>query len=174
MLMKKKLSLFLVALVCALSGEMWSAPTFTIEALDNDTPVEGEDTWLLLWQKDGGIAAYHVNTHPRIKHQGNDFLIISDEVDIAYPVDDVRKITLTKDLTDYATAIGRIPEDTGRDFSLNRARPGSMVSIHDMSGRKVATHTVGADGSLQYSLDGQPAGIYLIKTETTTIKIIKK
>ena len=49
-----------------------------------------------------------------------------------------------------------------------------MVSIYDMSGRKVAMHTVGADGSLQYSLSDQPAGIYLIKTETTTIKIIKK
>ena len=157
-------------------GEMWSAPEFTIEALGQDNPpVEGEDTWLLLWQKDGGIAAYHVNTHPRIKHQGSDFLIISDEVDIAYPVADVRKFTLAKDITDFEDAIGSIPEDNQfDDFSMNRARPGSLVNIYDMSGRKIAFHTVGADGSLQYSLDDQPAGIYLIKTETTTIKIIKK
>ena len=129
----------------------------------------------MLWLKNGQFDVYHVATHPRIKHRDGDFLIISDEVDIAYPVADVRKFTLAKDITEFEDAIGRIPEDKEfDDFSMNKARPGSMVSIYDMSGRKIASHTIGADGSLQYSLDGQPAGIYLIKTETTTIKIIKK
>ena len=156
-------------------GDTWYPSEFTIEAQGNDTPVEGEDTWLVLWLKNGQFDVYHVATHPRIKHRDGDFLIISDEVDIAYPVADVRKFTLAKDITEFEDAIGRIPEDKEfDDFSMNKARPGSMVSIYDMSGRKIASHTIGADGSLQYSLDGQPAGIYLIKTETTTIKIIKK
>ena len=157
-------------------GEVWAAPEFTIQVLGSNIPDEGEDAWLLLWQTDGWIAAYHVNTHPRIKHQDGNFLIISDEVDIAYPVADVRKFTMVKDLTDYADAINRIPQDEEQTpgFSLNKARPGSVVSIYDMSGRKVDAFTVGADGSLQYSLDSHPAGVYIIKTETTTIKIIKK
>lgn len=153
-------------------GEAWAAPEFTIQVQGSSIPDEGEDAWLLLWQKDGWIAAYHVNTHPRIKHQEGNFLIISDEVEIAYPVEDVRKFTMVKDLTDYADAINRVPEDS--DVSFNKARPGSPVSIYDMSGRKVDAFTVGADGSLQYSLDKHPAGVYIIKTETTTIKIIKK
>lgn len=157
-------------------GDTWYPTEFTIEMQGNDNPpVEGEDTWLVLWLTDGQYDVYHVATHPRIKHQDDDFLIISDEVDIAYPVASVRKFTLAKDITDFEDAIGRISEDKQfDDFSMNKARPGSLVSIYDMSGRKVATHTVGADGSLQYSLSDQPAGIYLIKTETTTIKIIKK
>lgn len=155
--------------------ETWEPLVFTIEVQGEGNPDEGEDTWLLLWQTDGWIAAYHVNTHPRIKHQNGNFLIISDEVEIAYPVEDVRKFTMVKDLTDYADAINRIPQDEEQPaFSLNKARPGSVVSIYDMSGRKVDAFTVGADGSLQYSLDNHPAGVYIIKTETTTIKIIKK
>lgn len=156
-------------------GEIWASPEFTIEVLGLDNPIDepGGDVWLLLWQKDGMIAAYHVDTHPRIKYSDGDFLIISDEVEIAYPEAEVRKFTLVKDLTDYEDAIGRVREG-GDDFSFDKARPGSLVSIYDMSGRKVGFHTVGADGSLQYSLDNQPAGIYIIKTETTTIKIIKK
>jgi len=156
-------------------GEIWASPEFTIEVLGLDNPIDepGGDVWLLLWQKDGMIAAYHVDTHPRIKYSDGDFLIISDEVEIAYPEAEVRKFTLANDLTDYEDAIGRVPEG-GDDFSFDKARPGSLVSIYDMSGRKVGFHTVGADGSLQYSLDNQPAGIYIIKTETTTIKIIKK
>lgn len=156
-------------------GESWNAPVFILEAQGKDNPGEGGDMWLVLWLKNGQYDVYHVATHPRIKHHDGDFLIISDEVDIAYPVADVRKFTLAKDITDFEDAIGSIPEDNQfDDFSMNRARPGSLVNIYDMSGRKIASHTVGADGSLQYSLDDQPAGIYLIKTETTTIKIIKK
>ena len=156
--------------------DTWEPLVFTIDVQGEGSPDEGEDAWLLLWQTDGWIAAYHVNTHPRIKHQDGNFLIISDEVDIAYPVADVRKFTMVKDLTDYADAINRIPQDEEQTpaFSLNKARPGSVVSIYDMSGRKVDAFTVGADGSLQYSLDSHPAGVYIIKTETTTIKIIKK
>ncbi len=155
--------------------ETWEPIVFTINVQGEDIPDEGSDAWLLLWQKDGGIAAYHLNTHPRIKYDSGDFLIISDEVDIAYPVEEVRKFTLCKDLTDYEDAIGRVPEEEQiGNFSFDKARPGSLVNIYDMSGRKVSSYIVGADGSLQYSLDNQPAGVYIIKTETTTIKIIKK
>lgn len=165
--MKKKITLLVLALmgVLAMHAQNGRLPAEVTEP--------GGDVWLLLWQKDGMIAAYHVDTHPRIKYSDGDFLIISDEVEIAYPEAEVRKFTLVKDLTDYEDAIGRVPEDGG-DFAFDKARPGSIVSIYDMSGRKVGSHTVGADGSLQYSLENQPAGIYIIKTETTTIKIIKK
>ncbi len=160
--MKKKLTLLIAALLGALSVSAQNGRS------------EGEDLWLVLWQKSGEVATYHVNTHPRIKYSDGDFLIVSDEVEIAYPEADVRKFTLAKDISAIEDGIIGVPEDARRDFSLNRARPGSAINIYDMSGRKVGSHTVGADGSLQYSLDSYPAGIYLIKTETTTIKIIKK
>lgn len=157
--MKKKLTLFLVALMGVLSMNAQEVP-------------EGSDAWLLLWHKSGVITAFHVQKHPSIKYQDGKFQVISDEMGIVCPVDDVRKFTLCKDLTDYVDGIKRIQED--ENFALNKARPGSAISIYDLSGRKVGSHTVGADGSLQYSLDNHPAGTYLIKTETTTIKIIKK
>lgn len=171
--MKKKLILFLVVLMGALALNAHNGKLLA-EATNND--YKDSDAWLLLWHKNGEIAAYHVNTHPRIKYHGGDFLIISDEVEIAYPSDDVRKFTLCKDLADYENAIGRVPEDNWQNgcFEFNKARPGSIVNIYDSSGRKVDSHTVGADGSLQYSLDNYPAGVYIIKTETTNIKIIKK
>lgn len=159
-------------------GEMWAAPEFTIEVQGKgdpgSDPNEGEDVWLVLWQKSGEVATYHVNTHPRIKHQDGNFLIISDEVEIAYPVDDVRKFTLTKDISSFEDGIIGVPEDDEPRYALDKARPGSLVNIYDMSGRKVGSHIVGDNGNLRYSLDDQPAGMYLIKTETTTIKIIKK
>lgn len=160
-------------------GEAWAAPEFTIEVQakgGSGSTTGGSDAWLAVWQKSGEVATYHVNTHPRIKHQDGNFLVISDEVEIAYPVDDVRKFTLTKDISSFEDGIIGIPEEAEQngEFGFNKARPGSMVNIYDMSGRKIGSHVVGDDGSLRYSLDSQPAGIYLIKTETTTIKIIKK
>lgn len=140
------------------------------------TPETDSDVWLVLWQTSGDAATYHLNTSPRIKYRGGELWIISSEVEIAYPEADVRKFTLNKDLTDVEDAIGRRPQDGEQDlpFSLSHARPGSTVTIFDTDGRKLGSHTVGADGSLRYSLNNRPAGIYLIKTETTTIKIIKK
>ena len=117
-----------------------------------------------------------MNTHPRIKYRDGNFWIISDEVEIDYPVADVRKFTICTDAEDMEDTIEQLPKEEEPDhtFSFDKARPGSIVSIYDVNGRQLGTYTVRPDGRLQYSLDNRPAGVYLIKTESTTIKIIKK
>lgn len=145
------------------------------ESSDED-PVEDSDVYLVLWEKNGSVATYHLNTHPRIKYKNGNFWVISDEVEIVYPENEVRKFTLSKTVDDIVDGIERLPDTDGQNhnFSFDKARPGSIVDIYDINGRKLGTYTIGADGNLTYSLDNRPAGMYLIKTETTTIKIIKK
>ena len=130
---------------------------------------------LVVWQKSGTIATYRLKTHPRIKYKENKFWVISDEVEIAYSIADVNKFTLNMD-DDSEDGIETLSEsdEQNHSFALEKARPGSIIRLYEISGRNLGTYTVGADGQLKYSLDNYPAGIYLIKSETTTIKIIKK
>lgn len=137
--------------------------------------VLGHDAYLVLWPWSGEKVEYHLSTSPRIKHRDGQFWVISDEVEIGYPESEVRKFTLGGDFMDVPAGLGDIvPDNDDFGLTLSQARPGSSVSIYALGGQLVETFTVGADGEWHYSLDGQPAGVYIIKTESTTIKIHKK
>ena len=137
--------------------------------------VLGHDAYLVLWPWSGEKVEYHLSTSPRIKHSDGRFWVISDDVEIGYPESEVRKFTLGGDFMDVPTGVDEaIPGNDDFGLTLSQARPGSSVSIFALGGQLVETFTVGADGEWHYSLDGQPAGVYIIKTESTTIKIHKK
>lgn len=144
-------------------------------ATPSDASTRNQDYCLVVWQKSGSVATYLLKTHPCIKYKDGIFRVVSDEVEIVYSVEHVRKFTLNDadDLDDGIETLAESDEQP-HSFSLDKARPGSIVSIYEANGRNLGTYTVGADGQMRYSLDNYPAGIYLIKSESTTIKIIKK
>lgn len=163
--MKKLLLLFLLKGVI---NSAFAATSFGVSMLDSDIS-------LIAWQKNGVIAIFPLKTHPRIEYKNEDFRIVSDDMEIVYSAAEVRKFTLNKidDLDDRIETLAESDEKK-HFFSLEKAKPGSIITIYEINGRKLGTYTIGADGQLRYSLDKYPAGIYLIKSESTTIKIIKK
>lgn len=142
----------------------------------SDVSAQNRDFCLVVWQRSGPLATYRLRTHPRIKYKDNKFWIISDDVEIAYPIFEVCKFTLNDNAEDFEDGIESLSdsEENNRSFALEKVRPGSTICIYEINGRNLGTYIVETDGQLKYSLKNYPAGVYLIKTETTTIKIIKK
>ena len=95
---------------------------------------------------------------------------------IGYPAEEVRKYTIGGDAAiRVPTGISDVEASRPDDWcQMAKARPGSKILVYDVNGHLLTTGIVAQDGTFQYSLDAYPAGIYLIKTETTTIKIIKR
>lgn len=132
--------------------------------------------YLLLWLKDGRQEQYRLQTHPRVTYADGQLWVHSSEVSIGYPAEEVRKYTLGGDVAQRVpTGIGEVEALQPNDWcQMAKARPGSKILVYDVNGHLLTTGIVAQDGTFQYSLDAYPAGIYLIKTETTTIKIIKR
>lgn len=130
------------------------------------------DAYIAVWQKNGSIAKYRLNTSPKVKYVDGELWIISNEVEIGYPTSEVRKFTLGLDYNEDPSGIGGVELD--KPYSLKQARKGSILYIYDAKGHLLRTGIVGENGEVGYSLDAYPAGVYIIKTEKTTIKILKR
>lgn len=132
--------------------------------------------YLLLWLKDGRLEQYRLQTHPRVTYADGKLWVHSSEVSIGYPAEEVRKYTIGGDAAiRVPTGISDVEASRPDDWcQMAKARPGSKILVYDVNGHLLTTGIVAQDGTYQYSLDAYPAGIYLIKTETTTIKIIKR
>lgn len=130
------------------------------------------DAYIAVWQKNGSIAKYRLNTSPKVEYINGELWIISREVEIGYPSSEVRKFTLGLDYNEDPADIGGIRFD--KPYSFQQASPGSTLYIYDATGHLLRASTVGEDGTVGYSLESYPAGIYIIKTEKATIKILKR
>lgn len=132
--------------------------------------------YLLLWLKDGRQEQYRLQTRPRITYADGQLWVHSSEVSIGYPAEEVRKYTIGGDAAiRVPTGISDVEASRSDDWcQMAKARPGSKILVYDVNGHLLTMGIVAQDGTYQYSLDAYPAGIYLIKTGTTTIKIIKR
>lgn len=132
--------------------------------------------YLLLWLKDGSQEQYRLQTHPRVTYADGQLWVHSSEVSIGYLAEEVRKYTIGGDAAICVpTGISDVEASQPDDWcQMTKARPDSKILVYDVKGHLLTTGIVAQDGTYQYSLDAYPTGIYLIKTETTTIKIIKR
>ncbi len=57
---------------------------------------------------------------------------------------------------------------------LSGFRPGEHATLCSADGKVVWQRTIGGDGRLTVSLAGHPAGIYIIKTNHQSVKIVRQ
>lgn len=136
---------------------------------------------LYVWLLDGHIIAYPVDEKPQVA-VGDELLTLTTKfTTIGYPGKDVLKFTFEDSSVDNPiTAIDQpAVAETQMNFDAGGVRlaglsPLSKVSVHDIQGRLVTTQKADVDGNLSISLDQYPAGIYVVKTEKSNYKILKK
>ena len=137
----------------------------------------------MVWTKDGGKVLYPLNEQPSIKFDGNgNYVVRSSAVEVQYPVVDVRMFTLadTDDpRPDQPMDILEVSSRNNFSFSDNIVRfsslpQGSKVQIYNASGVLLRNFEVSDNGTASINIEELPKGIYIIKTESITHKIIKK
>ena len=128
------------------------------------------DVSLVVHRKSGGLVEYAFREQPIVTYEG-DYLIISSgrtdlegagEASVWYPLDDVRKLTI-EEATENVTRV-TAPKN-------EKAHP---TQIFTLDGKLVRTLQPAADGTTSASLDGLPAGTYVIKNGSLTYKAAKK
>lgn len=139
--------------------------------------------YLVVWTNDGGKVLYPLNEQPSIKYDGDgNYIVRTSKVQVEYPVVDVRMFTLADTDNpdpDKPMDIPNVSIANGFNFSkgtvsFSSLRPGSLVCIYNTSGLMLASVTADEVGNASISLSDLPQGVYIIKTENITHKIIKK
>lgn len=97
---------------------------------------------------------------------------------VEYKASEVKEITLEATSTGIRnlSADGKncIVNRSGNLLSISGAEPNAKFYLYNAGGMLVVTHTADATGKFSVSLDTLGLGVYILKTGTTILKIMKR
>ena len=123
-----------------------------------------EELSLKVTLNDGKVRTFTLAEKPVVTFGATDMKITAPGAEVTYARADVRNITFVDNST--LSVADRLTENYYYDGSEFRC-DGSDIAAYDMNGRLVLT------GRGRVSTASLPNGIYVIKANNTTIKIIK-
>ena len=140
-------------------------------------PLIGQNT-LTIQQKDGQKFNYGFADKPVITYTDSTLVLKSAKTDLSFPLSALAKLTFS----DIETSVAPIKESKSDsrltlenyEVCISGAVPGTEVSVIGADGKKLAMYKADAGGCVSFSIAQLPEGIYVIKSESLTCKILKK
>ncbi|MBQ7941946.1 MAG: Ig-like domain-containing protein [Muribaculaceae bacterium] len=136
--------------------------------------------YFVVWLESGGIVAYSLVEHPQVTYNEGILEVATDVKEIMLEPDKVNKFTINGSIPDVAVAIdenemaGKKIVKGNDSVSFVNCRPGMDVYVYTMGGMLLKTTKTDSDGMLYLSLEELDAGVYIVKSEEITSKILKK
>ena len=140
--------------------------------------------YFVAWLNDGSRYAYALDEHPVVTYSNGELLLTTSSRQVVYQASNVHKFTfsasdITSDEPLPPTTGVSLPEQPQHfiqqgDVAFTGCRAGSTICIYTLDGKLLQTMTVDETSKGIIDTASYPAGIYIIKTETTTHKIIKR
>ena len=144
------------------------------------TASEDEMNYIIVWDRDGGSISFALEEKPCFKYCF-DISVVKCETTkqtIEIPIDDVYKYTLSSEpeiptLINETSVEGKMTYGADMIY-LSKFAPTSKVYLYTIDGVTIANYAIDADGNLVISTASLAAGVYIIKVNNISCKIIKK
>ena len=148
----------------------------------DDTDTTPSEWSIIIFTKDQKQHEFQLaGNRPEVKFGASTLqVIISSAVQAEFSQDDVVKITYKNpQQTDIDSPVAdrNTAEINYQDDGLlviSRLSEGAAVSIYAMDGRLLRRLSTSGDGTCRLDLSALPKGVYLVKTDTITYKIMKR
>lgn len=132
---------------------------------------------IIIHQKDGQKCGFGFEDKPVITYTDTHLVLKTTNTEVQYPLAFLNKITFS----DYDTAVQIIhdsnnsPEMTldNFDICITGAKPNTAVSIVDSGGKTLDNFQIDANGTTTFNIEKLPQGVYIIKADNFTCKILK-
>lgn len=134
-------------------------------------------TAFIVLMKDGSTQTYRLTDRPVITIQDRQLHIQSEVGDVLIPVGNIIRYTFERyDLTGGMDLREEEPEMEYRNSELvvTGLKVGTNVDIYDLSGKLVRHLESRRNGSYRLSLSDLSKGVYVVKVNQTTLKILKR
>ena len=120
------------------------------------------DTALFVHQKSGGVLEISFSEKPVVTYNEGYLVITAAEASVNYPLSDVDKFTF-----------GEVDDQVTRITAPENVAP-QPTYIYSIDGKLMRTLKPSDDGTTSTSLEGLPAGTYVIKNGKTSYKVLKR
>ncbi len=125
------------------------------------------ETALKVTLYDGSSATYVLSQKPVIRFSGYNLQILVSDASAEYSRKDVKNLTFLPDGESSVSVPGGADENMLSYISDIVKAPGKFIIVYDMTGRIVIT------GAESLSTESLSPGIYIVKADRQTLKIIK-
>ena len=140
---------------------------------------------LYVWLNDGTYGAFDLEKHPEISLNGDRLVVDAEATQLEYAVDDVARITMADaavfDPQDglvvpvqAVAAADNAPRFRAGQLSLSNLPAGSRVRIYNGAGMLLHQAVADDRGQLSLSATRFGKGLLIVKTETSTFKILQQ
>ena len=155
---------------------------FNIEAYVGPDPGDegtGDGTEFIVHLKAGGTVGYALASKPKVTLSGNVFTVTTTDGAATYQHSEVEKFTLNV----VSTAISQpIAEAAGEpqiirqvgQLTFTGCKANEPVCIYSIDGKLMLTAQTDANGYAEVQTSPLPKGIYVVKSDSVTIKIAKQ
>ena len=137
---------------------------------------EGTVTSLILLLKDGTTQTYELAEQPVITVVGTELKIVANHADVSIPLSDVVRYTFQKRTTgiDEVDTNQEVIDYKDGVLTLSGLEAGTPISLYTIDGRLLQAHTVADDGTFRQSLASLRQGVYVVKVNHKSYKIMKR
>lgn len=133
---------------------------------------------LVLWQKSGEKVYFNLNDLPETTFENGLLVIKTKNSSIQYQMENVLRYTFEGTGN---TGIDVLPSDrgiiisqNGNEVTLRNLQDGSVVAIYAANGNLLEQRTVSGSHPFTISVAQRPAGVYIVKAGSKTIKLMKQ
>ena len=150
---------------------------FTLFAAILSVPMFSQTT-LTIHQKDGQQFSFGFDDQPTITYTDNVLVLKTTNTEVQYPLESLLKITFN----DAETAVkpvlkaGKTPALVLDSYAvyISGAKAGVEVTVYGADGKSVNSCKTNQDGNVSFSIADLTDGVYVIKSENLSIKVLKK
>lgn len=150
---------------------------FTLFAAILSAPMLSQTT-LTIHQKNGQQFSFGFDDQPVITYTDNELVLKTTNTEVQYPLESLLKITFNDSETAVKPVLkeGKIPALELDSYSvyISGAKAGVEVTVYGADGKSVNSSKTNQDGSVSFSISDLPDGVYVIKSENNSIKVLKK
>lgn len=130
---------------------------------------------LVIWQKDGSKVYYNLDESPKTTFTPEELVMTTSTAVIKYPLANILRYTYETE----ATNIGEMKspnigiKQNGDELIVVGLPLGKSITVFSADGKQLMSKRSDGSNRLTLSLSGLPAGVYVIKAENMTYKLMK-
>lgn len=152
--------------------------TADIVVIVNMIKNDSENPILVVWKADGTKAYYELNNMPETTFEDGKLVIRTQSATVEYPMSEVLRYTYdgvgTNGVSKARGLHGAMVKRELNSVTIVNLKEGSQVQLFNSEGALLDTKTSNGEEPVVISVANQPNGVYMVKYESQTLKLIKR
>ena len=137
---------------------------------------KADDKVLQILLSDGQVVSINLSEEPRTTYQDGNLVITTTKNTITYPLEQVKKFTYSSIATGIEAShqLGVAFSKDGETLTFTGLKPNTKVTLYNVAGQLLKTIDSKDSKKVVVSASQFPFGVYVVKVNGGTYKIMKR